>query len=54
MRILVLGGAGLQGKAVLHDLSRSRQVEEVVCADRDLSPLSLFKKFLDMDRIRLP
>jgi saccharopine dehydrogenase-like NADP-dependent oxidoreductase len=53
MRILVLGGAGLQGKAVLHDLSRNRQVKEVVCADRDLSPLSLFKKFLDMDRIRL-
>ena len=53
MRILVLGGAGLQGKAVLHDLSRSRQVKEVVCADMDLSPLSLFKTFLDMDKIRL-
>ena len=33
MRILVLGGAGLQGKAVLYDLSRSRQVKEVVCAE---------------------
>lgn len=53
MRMLVLGGAGLQGKAVLHDLSKSGQVEEVVCADSDPSPLSLFKTFLDMDRIRL-
>jgi lysine 6-dehydrogenase len=53
MRILVLGGAGLQGKAVLHDLSRSRQVKEVVCADLNLSPLSPFKTFLDMNKIRL-
>ena len=53
MRILVLGGAGLQGKAVLHDLSRSRQVKEVVCADMNLAPLSPFKTFLDMNKIRL-
>ena len=53
MRILVLGGAGLQGKAVLYDLSRSRQVKEVVCADMNLAPLAPFKTFLDMDRIRL-
>jgi len=53
MKILVLGGAGLQGKAVLHDLSRSPQVREVVCADMNLESLSTFKKFLDMDKIRL-
>lgn len=53
MKILVLGGAGLQGKAVLHDLSRSPHVKEVVCADINLAPLSAFKKFLDMDKIRL-
>jgi lysine 6-dehydrogenase len=53
MRILVLGGAGLQGKALLYDLSRSPDVKEVLCADRDLSSLSPFKKFLDMDKIRL-
>src|SRR3990170_4148271 len=53
MRILVLGGAGLQGKAVLYDLSRSRQVKDVVCADIDLKPLSRFKKFLDLAKIRL-
>jgi lysine 6-dehydrogenase len=53
MRILVLGGAGLQGKAVLYDLSKSRQVKEVVCADMNLAPLSPFKTFLDMDKISL-
>lgn len=53
MRILVLGGAGLQGKAVLYDLSRSPQVKEVVCVDINLAPLLAFKKFLDMDKIKL-
>jgi lysine 6-dehydrogenase len=53
MRILVLGGAGLQGKAVLHDLSRSRQVKKVVCADTNLAALSPFKTFLDMDKTTL-
>ncbi len=52
MRILVLGGAGLQGRAVLHDLSRSPRVKEVVCADISLEPLSAFEKFLDMNKIR--
>ncbi len=53
MKILVLGGAGLQGKAVLHDLSKSPQVKEVVCADMHLDPLTTFTKFLDMNKIRL-
>lgn len=53
MKILVLGGAGLQGRAVLHDLSRSDQVREVVCADMNLAPLAAFTKFLDMDKISL-
>ena len=53
MRMLVLGGAGLQGKAVLYDLSRSPQVREVVCADMNLKPVEPSKKFLDMKKIRL-
>src|SRR3990172_8507119 len=53
MKILVLGGAGLQGKAVLHDLSRSPQVKEVVCTDINLDPLLTFKKFLNMNKIKL-
>jgi lysine 6-dehydrogenase len=53
MRILVLGGAGLQGRAVLHDLSKSPQVKEVVCTDINLGSLSTFKRFLDMSKIRM-
>ncbi len=53
MKILVLGGAGLQGKAVLHDLSRSPQVKEVICADITFEPLARIEKFLDMNKIKL-
>jgi saccharopine dehydrogenase-like NADP-dependent oxidoreductase len=52
MKILVLGGCGLQGKAVLHDLARSSQVKEVVCADINLEPIRSLEKFLDMSRIK--
>jgi saccharopine dehydrogenase-like NADP-dependent oxidoreductase len=38
---------------VLHDLSKSPHVKEVVCVDINLEPLSTFKRFLDMDKIRL-
>jgi saccharopine dehydrogenase-like NADP-dependent oxidoreductase len=53
MKVLVLGGAGMQGKAVLYDLSRSIQVKTVVCADVHLAPLLPFTKFLDMNKITL-
>ena len=53
MRVLVLGGAGMQGKAVLHDLSRSPQVKAVVCADVHLGPLLPFSRFLDLNKITL-
>ena len=53
MKVLVLGGAGLQGRAVLHDLSRSPQVKEVVCADLAFDSLSTIKKFLDMKKIKI-
>jgi saccharopine dehydrogenase-like NADP-dependent oxidoreductase len=53
MKVLVLGGAGLQGRAVLHDLSKSTTVKDVVCADRDFAPLSSFGKFLDMGKIKM-
>jgi len=52
MKILVLGGAGLQGKAVLHDLSKSPQVKEVICADIAFESLAGLK-FLDMKKIKL-
>ena len=52
MKILVLGGAGLQGKAVLHDLSQSPQVKEVICADINPDPITRFKA-LDKNKIKL-
>lgn len=45
MKILLLGGAGLQRKAVLHDLSKSPQVKEVICADIAFESLSGLKFF---------
>jgi lysine 6-dehydrogenase len=38
MKVLLLG-IGMQGKAALHDLVRSKRVTEIVAADRDLSAL---------------
>ncbi len=53
MKVLVLGGAGLQGRAVLHDLSKGPQVKEVVCADITFESLLGIQKFLDMKKIKL-
>jgi saccharopine dehydrogenase-like NADP-dependent oxidoreductase len=33
MKIAVLGGLGMQGRAAVHDLARSEGVEKVICAD---------------------
>jgi saccharopine dehydrogenase-like NADP-dependent oxidoreductase len=33
MKVLVLGGCGLQGRAALYDLSRNENVEQITCAD---------------------
>ncbi len=53
MKVLVLGGCGLQGKAVLQDLSRSPQVKEIVCADVNPKGLEPAKKYLDMTKIKI-
>jgi saccharopine dehydrogenase-like NADP-dependent oxidoreductase len=36
MKIAVLGGLGIQGRAALTDLSNSKIVDEVICADTNL------------------
>jgi len=36
MKIAVLGGLGIQGRAALTDLSNSKIVNEVICADANL------------------
>lgn len=53
MKILVLGGCGLQGKAVLHDLSKSSQVKEIICADINTESIHNFKHLLNMEKIKV-
>ncbi len=53
MKVLVLGGCGIQGRAILYDLSRNHEVNEVVCADVFPESLSPFQKHLDMKKIKL-
>ena len=53
MKILVLGGCGLQGRAVLHDLSKSSQVKEIICADINTESIPNFKYLLNMEKIKL-
>ena len=36
MRIVVLGGAGIIGRAIARDLGDDREVQEIVLADLDL------------------
>ncbi|MGD8882700.1 MAG: saccharopine dehydrogenase NADP-binding domain-containing protein, partial [Desulfobacterales bacterium] len=33
MKVLLLGGCGIQGRAALYDLSRNVSVDHVTCAD---------------------
>lgn len=53
MKFLVLGAAGLQGKAVIYDLCRSEDVHEIVCADMQPDHLLTFGEFLDFGKIIL-
>jgi lysine 6-dehydrogenase len=51
MRILVLG-IGRQGRAALHDLSRSPAVSHVIAADSDMAALTGYVKKLNTDKIK--
>ncbi|MFO7709731.1 MAG: saccharopine dehydrogenase C-terminal domain-containing protein [Desulfobacterales bacterium] len=42
MKIAVLGGMGMQGKAALLDLARSERVREIICADASLAGWDAF------------
>jgi saccharopine dehydrogenase-like NADP-dependent oxidoreductase len=53
MKVLVLGGLGLQGKAALLDLARSEDVEEVVCADVVSTGLESLARFADLSKVRM-
>jgi saccharopine dehydrogenase-like NADP-dependent oxidoreductase len=51
MKVLVLGGCGIQGRAALHDLSRNPGVEQVTSADIQPELLHSFD-FLDTAKIQ--
>ena len=51
MKVAVLGGLGLQGKAALADLARSKDVTEIICADLEPNALGKMADFLDVSRV---
>jgi saccharopine dehydrogenase-like NADP-dependent oxidoreductase len=52
MKIAVLGGLGLQGKAALWDLARSSRVKEIVCADISLKDWNKLAAVTDVSKIK--
>jgi lysine 6-dehydrogenase len=52
MKIAVLGGLGMQGKAALLDLARSANVKSIVCADSNLAEWEKLARIADTSKIR--
>ncbi len=52
MKILVLGGCGIQGRAAIYDLVQRRRIEEVICADIKFDGLEKIKNFAGMEKVR--
>jgi saccharopine dehydrogenase-like NADP-dependent oxidoreductase len=52
LKILVLGGSGIQGRTAVLDLARSNAVQEVMCADLDFKGIRAIAQFLDMAKVR--
>ena len=51
MKILVLGGCGIQGRAALYDLSRNTRVDHLTCADMQPERVDSFN-FIDKVKIQ--
>lgn len=51
MKILVLGGCGIQGRTVLHDLASDHEVTKIICADIQFDTLSKISRFTPMEKI---
>ncbi len=51
MKILVLGGCGIQGRTTLHDLASDPQITHIICADIQFDDLDKIKPFTDMSKI---
>ncbi len=52
MKIAVLGGLGMQGKAALLDLARSGDVTSIVCADSNLRDWDQLARITDTSKIK--
>ncbi len=52
MKIAVLGGLGMQGKAALLDLARSARVREITCADVSLKEWDRLAAITDVSKIK--
>lgn len=52
MKVLVLGGCGIQGRTAIHDLARDQEVDEVICADINFDALDIIKPFTPMEKVR--
>lgn len=51
MKILVLGGCGIQGRTALYDLADDKDIKKVICADITFDKLSEISDFTDMEKI---
>lgn len=51
MKILVLGGCGIQGRTALHDLASDPEVTKIICADIQFDTLSKISRFTNMEKI---
>jgi len=51
MKILVLGGCGIQGRTAVYDLSLDKNVSQIICADIGFDNLKKIEKFADMSKI---
>jgi len=51
MKIIVLGGCGIQGLTAISDLIRSENVESVLCADSQIKGLERLKKVTDLSKV---
>ena len=52
MKVLVLGGCGIQGKAAVYELAGNAAVEAVICADARPEGIDELAAFADMAKIR--
>jgi len=51
VKVLVLGGCGIQGRTALFDLASDQNVSHIICADLQFDELSKIEAFTNMEKI---